>query len=62
MTWHFGRSWTGTPLEDICPCGKAPCGLVDEALVDEECLQHPFSRTKTIRQMHQAENCPAPSY
>lgn len=55
---HVGRSFTGTMMEDVCPCGKAPCGLVDSALVDQECIQHPNRYAKTIRQMHDAGECP----
>lgn len=55
---HIGRSWTGHTLEDACPCGKAPCGLVDMTLVDPDCDQHPWSRTKSIRQSHRPADCP----
>ncbi len=55
---HVGRSFKGTMMEDACPCGTAPCGLVDSTLIDEECIQHPWSRGKTIRQMHNAKDCP----
>lgn len=56
---HFGRNFSGTMMEDACPCGQAPCGLVDARLVDDECIQHPFGRAKTIRQAHPANQCPA---
>ena len=57
--WHFGRSFGGPgPMED-CPCGKAACGLVDEALIDPACTQHPVARCKTIRVSHWHEDCPA---
>lgn len=55
---HIGRSQTGTMMEDVCPCGQAPCGLVDSALIDAECIQHPPIHAKTIRQMHNAKDCP----
>lgn len=55
---HMGRHFNGTLLEDLCPCGKAPCGLVDSDRVDPECIQHSLSAAKTIRQAHPAENCP----
>lgn len=55
---HYGRSWSGTDLEDDCPCGKAPCGLVDSLLVDENCPQHAVGASKTIRQLHYNIFCP----
>lgn len=58
MTMHVGRSWNGTRLEDDCPCGKAPCGLVDMALVSPECEQHGAS-FRTMRQIHAPKDCPA---
>ncbi len=57
--WHIGRSWVGSSLEDNCPCGKAPCGLVDSALVSPECEQHALGAARTMRQMHQVELCPS---
>lgn len=53
---HIGRSWSGTPIEDECPCPKADCGLVVWGQTDPECEQH--QPTKTIRQGHDAEDCP----
>jgi hypothetical protein len=49
MTFHIGRSWSGHPLEDGCPCPKAPCGLVDMDRTE---------RSKSIRQSHPASECP----
>lgn len=57
--WHIGRSFVGHPLEDECPCGKAPCGLVDSEQIHPDCPQHPIGAAKTMRQMHVAANCPA---
>ncbi|MGI5245082.1 hypothetical protein [Dactylosporangium sp. CA-139066] len=56
--WHIGRAWSGTEIEDGCPCPKAPCGLVDQAAlkVGEACPQHLVN--KTIRQSHPADACP----
>ncbi|ALY10581.1 hypothetical protein FDH86_gp046 [Arthrobacter phage Tank] len=54
---HIGRSFKGTLLEDHCPCGKAPCGLVDAAKIDPECIQHPWTAGRTIRQSHQPQDC-----
>lgn len=59
MTFHIGRSWSGHPLEDACPCPKAPCGLVDMDQTEEACLEHPAERGKSIRQSHPASECPA---
>lgn len=55
---HVGRSWTGHDIEDVCPCPKAPCGL---AIFngDPDCPQHGFRAAKTIRQGHDAIDCPA---
>lgn len=59
MTMHIGRSWSGTFLEDTCPCPKAPCGLVDMDRTDPACPEHPAERVKSIRQSHPASACPA---
>lgn len=56
---HFGRTFSGHHLEDGCPCGKAPCGLIDADHIDPTCLDHPVSRGKTIRQAHEPARCPA---
>lgn len=56
--WHVGRSWTGHPLEDICPCPQEPCGLIDSAKASPDCDQHPWRRAKSMRQGHRAEDCP----
>jgi hypothetical protein len=56
---HIGRSWEDHPLEDDCPCPKAPCGLVSTDSVVPECQHHPGVRAKTIRQSHLATSCPA---
>ena len=56
MKYHIGRSWSGTKLEDDCPCVKASCGLV--ASIDDNCGQHSPFAAKTIRQMHTEDDCP----
>lgn len=56
MKYHVGRSWSGTELEDVCPCEKAPCGLV--VSTNSSCPQHSPLAIKTIRQMHTEDNCP----
>lgn len=53
---HIGRSFSGHPIEDECPCEKAACGLVMTDKIDPSCLQHRVN--KTIRQAHTAEECP----
>jgi hypothetical protein len=58
MTHHIGRSWSGSPLEDECPCPKAPCGLVLEDQTAPGCPQHAPERCKTMRQRHSEEECP----
>lgn len=55
---HCGRSFTGHPLEDNCPCAKAPCGLVDSEGIDPNCPQHAIAAAQTIRQSHPADSCP----
>ena len=59
--YHIGRSFVGTRLEDDCPCPKAPCGLVimDGLGGDPDCPQHGLAASKTLRQIHRAEDCPA---
>ena len=55
---HVGRNWTDHAMEDECPCEQAPCGLVDTENTNPECTQHPFGRSKTVRQSHMADECP----
>ncbi|MEZ0096360.1 hypothetical protein [Streptacidiphilus sp. EB129] len=55
---HVGRSWSGTYLEDPCPCPKAACGLVIQEEADPACDQHPVNARKTMRQRHAAGDCP----
>jgi hypothetical protein len=59
LEFHIGRSWSGSDLEDSCPCPKEPCGLVSRLRVVQECKQHPFKAAKSIRQSHSAEDCAA---
>lgn len=56
--WHMGRSWSGHPLEDDCPCPKAACGLVVQGKALDTCPHHALSAAKTMRQGHPSENCP----
>jgi len=56
--WHYGRSFSDTRLEDVCPCKKEACGLVSVEGVNSDCLEHPMGRMKTIRQAHMTEDCP----
>ncbi|MFB7479548.1 hypothetical protein ACFUEM_08640 [Streptomyces anulatus] len=59
MANHIGRSWGGPgDCEALCPCPKAPCGLVDVDNVSEACTQHPPLRCKSIRTSHRPEDCP----
>lgn len=57
--FHIGRSYVGNAIEQDCPCVLAPCGLVEADAVTPQCLQHHVTGFKTIRQMHDADNCPA---
>ena len=56
---HVGRSFSGNDIEQTCGCPLTACGLVDTLDLSPECEHHPFSRGKTLRQGHRAEDCPA---
>lgn len=56
--WHVGRAWSGNAIEDSCPCPKEACGLVDLGKTSTGCDQHPVTRAKTMRQGHEASQCP----
>lgn len=58
MSHHIGRSWSGHPIEDECPCPQESCGLVDSNRADLLCPHHSMAAGKTIRQMHTAGRCP----
>ena len=54
---HIGRSWPpASPIEDNCPCPKAPCGLVIAG--SAICDQHHYRNGRTMRQIHYPDNCP----
>jgi len=55
---HIGRSFSGTRLEDACPCEKQLCGLVKISDISKDCTEHNLLAGKTIRQMHSDEECP----
>jgi hypothetical protein len=55
--WHVGRRWNDHTIEDTCPCPKGPCGLAAYPF-DPACEHHPWGRSKTMRQMHHADDCP----
>ena len=55
MTWHIGRSFTDTHIEDSCICPQENCGLISANKRNQKCEQH--SLTKTIRQSHLANDC-----
>lgn len=57
MSAHIGRSFTGHHLEDLCPCRKEKCGLVDIEKANKDCEHHPFWAAATIRQSHPAAEC-----
>jgi hypothetical protein len=57
--WHVGQAWSGTEIEDACPCPKAPCGLIDVADTSAKCHEHPIKWGKSIRQGHEPGECPA---
>ena len=56
---HVGRTWSGTRIEDTCPCPKEPCGLVNLDRTHPDCTEHPPRRAKSMRQIHDADRCPA---
>ncbi|MGW1998409.1 hypothetical protein [Embleya sp. NPDC001921] len=60
MTFHRGRSWVGHHVEDACPCPQEPCGLVAGDRIDPTCTEHPAAALKSIRQGHEAPDCPGP--
>lgn len=53
---HVGRAWSGTDIEDACPCPQESCGLVRMGSADPSCEQH--QPNKTIRQGHAGSKCP----
>lgn len=55
---HIGRSFTGHPIEDTCPCPQAPCGLINFDDIRDDCPQHHWSACKSMRQGHPADHCP----
>lgn len=59
MKWHVGRSWSGNPLEDECPCIQVSCGLVALEDANPDCEQHGINHfPKTMRQGHMEDKCP----
>lgn len=55
---HMGRSWSGSRLEDECPCPQEACGLVRLDRASKDCDQHGLSSPRTMRQGHQDHMCP----
>lgn len=59
MSPHWGRSFgRGRWIEDKCPCPQEACGLVAVDRMREDCPEHRLEAAKTIRQMHDAQDCP----
>ncbi len=57
--YHWGRSFTATPLEDACLCRQHPCGLVSQSTIADDCDQHGLKGVaRTRRQGHAAADCP----
>jgi hypothetical protein len=57
---HMGRSFSGHDTEDGCSCvNKAACGLIVTPGENPDCDQHGQRFTKTMRQMHAGNICPA---
>jgi hypothetical protein len=71
MGKHIGRHWPNEyraearganshpTIEADCPCPREECGCIDVDKVSRECTQH-FT-DKTMRTMHEAEECPGRS-
>jgi hypothetical protein len=55
---HVGRAEHGTAVEDDCPCGQAPCGLVDTSRVADRCKVHGPSAAVDLLQHHRPGECP----
>lgn len=51
---HVSRGWNEDPFAPDCGCDLAPCGLV---VPRAGCVQH--DNSKTIRQAHPTDECPA---
>jgi hypothetical protein len=52
---HVGRAFVGHEPEDVCPCPKAPCGLVVSDEIRTDCPAHHDARS--MRQSHSVKNC-----
>lgn len=74
MGMHLGRHWPHTykarargtelheTIEEQCPCPVEPCGCVDSDKASPDCEHHSGLSEKTMRWMHDADDCPgAPS-
>lgn len=57
MKTHVARAWFDHEMEEGCPCPKAPCGFVILGEFSPDCFIHDLS--KTIRQGHWEDQCPA---
>jgi hypothetical protein len=70
MGMHIGRHWPNEykaeargansfpTIEEQCPCPREPCGCIDSDKVNVGCEQHPMTAAKTMRTMHDPDNCP----
>jgi hypothetical protein len=58
LAYHVGRSFSGSTIEDACPCPQEPCGLIRMDRARAGCLQHALGRAKTMRQAHPGGECP----
>lgn len=47
-------------VEADCPCGKAPCGLVDGARIAPACPAHSGGTLSELHEAHSPDACPAP--
>lgn len=60
---HIGRAFSGHYMEDDCECIQAACGLVlstrSGIFNTDGCEQHDYVYSKTMRQIHSGELCPA---
>jgi hypothetical protein len=55
--YHWGRAWSPSDIEALCPCPKAPCGYVIQGKESPDCDQH-AERFHLALDRHRADRCP----
>lgn len=56
---HMAALTDNLDIENDCPCGKAPCGLVDDTLAADSCRVHGPNAAVGLLQHHRPGECPA---